>query len=86
MSDNIFIKKTLPQRRVVVTGLGLISPLGNSLSTSWESAINGKSGIGQITQFNTENHSVTIAGEVKDFDVSQYVEKKEQKKMSRFII
>ncbi|MCB0413251.1 MAG: beta-ketoacyl-ACP synthase II [Bdellovibrionales bacterium] len=72
-------------RRVVVTGLGAVTPLGLNLKTSWENALNGKSGIKAITQFDPNQHSVKIAGEVSDFDVSQYIEKKEQKKMGRFI-
>ena len=86
MSDSIFIKKTISEkRRVVVTGLGATTPVGHDLKTSWESAINGRSGIDRITQFDPTEHSVQIAGEVPNFDADRYIPKKEQKKMGRFI-
>lgn len=73
------------QRRVVVTGIGLISPLGLNLTETWENIVKGKSGIGPITQFDASNFDVKFAGEVKNFDLNLYIEKKEQKKMDRFI-
>ena len=72
------------KRRVVVTGLGCVSPLGNSVEETWEGIKNGKSGIGQITLFDTTDYAVKIAGEVKNFDVSLWVDKKEARKMARF--
>lgn len=75
----------IKKRRVVVTGLGLITPLGIGVETSWKSAIEGKSGIGAITQFDASQLPVRIAGEVKGFDAGQYLEAKEIKKMARFI-
>ncbi len=77
---NLFMKK-----RVVVTGLGLITPLGIGVEESWRSAIKGRSGIGQITHFDASQLPVRIAGEVKGFDPAPYIEAKEIKKMDRFI-
>ena len=72
-------------RRVVITGLGLISPLGIGAEASWTAAVAGKVGIGPITQFDASTYPVRIAGEVKDFDPAQYIDAKEIKKMDRFI-
>ncbi len=72
-------------RRVVVTGVGLLTPLGIGADASWEAIRSGKSGIARITQFDASGFSCQIAGEVKGFDPAQYIEKKEIKKMGRFI-
>ena len=72
-------------RRVVVTGVGLLTPLGIGTEPSWEAIRSGRSGIGPITQFNAAAFSCRIAGEVKGFDPANYIEKKEIKKMGRFI-
>jgi 3-oxoacyl-[acyl-carrier-protein] synthase II len=72
-------------RRVVVTGVGLVTPLGIGTEVSWEAVRTGKSGIGPITRFDASAFSCRIAGEVKDFDPTAYIEKKEVKKMGRFI-
>jgi len=72
-------------RRVVVTGVGLLTSLGIGTETSWEAIRSGKSGIGPISQFDASAFSCRIAGEVKDFDPARYIEKKEIKKMGRFI-
>ena len=72
-------------RRVVVTGVGLVTPLGIGTEATWEAIRAGKSGIGSITQFDAAAFSCRIAGEVKGFDPSNYIEKKEIKKMGRFI-
>jgi 3-oxoacyl-[acyl-carrier-protein] synthase II len=72
-------------RRVVVTGVGLLSPLGIGTEVSWEGLRTARSGIGPITQFDAAAFSCRIAGEVKGFDPAQYIEKKEIKKMGRFI-
>jgi 3-oxoacyl-[acyl-carrier-protein] synthase II len=72
-------------RRVVVTGVGLLTPLGIGTETSWEAIRAGKCGIGPITQFDAAAFSCRIAGEVKGFDPARYIEKKEIKKMGRFI-
>ncbi|MCC6347300.1 MAG: beta-ketoacyl-ACP synthase II [Nitrospirales bacterium] len=73
------------ERRVVVTGLGLLTPLGIGVEASWNAALEGTSGVGPITQFDASPLPVRIAGEVKGFDPSLYIEAKEIKKMDRFI-
>ena len=72
-------------RRVVVTGLGAITPLGNDSASTWEAAVAGRSGIDFISTFDTSGFPVRIAAEVKGFDPLKWVEKKEVKKMDRFI-
>ncbi len=74
----------MEQRRVVVTGLAVICPLGNDLKTSWERLINGESGIGPITRFDCSNFDTKIAGEVKDFDPLKFISKKQAQRMDRF--
>jgi 3-oxoacyl-[acyl-carrier-protein] synthase II len=73
------------RRRVVVTGLGAVSPIGNTVSDTWENLLAGKSGIGTITRFDASALSVRIAGEVKGFDVSAYLSPKEARRMDLFI-
>jgi 3-oxoacyl-[acyl-carrier-protein] synthase II len=73
------------KKRVVVTGFGMITPIGLDTKTSWEGLVAGRSGIGPITQFDDKNIPTQIAGEVKGFDAAQYIEAKEIKKMDRFI-
>ncbi|HED36246.1 MAG TPA: beta-ketoacyl-[acyl-carrier-protein] synthase II [Gammaproteobacteria bacterium] len=75
----------MAKRRVVVTGLGIVSPVGNDLKSSWASILAGKSGAALITEFDTSDQSVKFACEVKDFDASEYIAKKELKKMDTFI-
>ena len=72
-------------RRVVVTGLGLLSAVGNGTETVWQNLLAGKSGIAPITHFDAANFDCRIAGEVKNFDPLQFIEKKELKKMGLFI-
>ena len=72
-------------RRVVVTGVGLVCALGIGTEESWKNLVGGCSGVGLITQFDTTGFDCTIAGEVKGFDPLQWIEKKELKKMARFI-
>ncbi len=72
------------EKRVVVTGIGIISPVGNQLEEFWDSIKSGKSGIDFISGFDTTDFPVKIAAEVKDFDVTQYINKKESKRMDRF--
>ncbi len=72
-------------RRVVVTGLGLVSPLGNDVASSWEGIVNGRSGIGPITHFDPALFTTRIAGEVRDFDITRWVNPKDAKKMEEFI-
>jgi len=74
----------LQLKRVVVTGLGVISPLGKDLETYWEGLLSGKSGIGRITLFDPSEHACQIAGEVKGFDPNEYINRKEAKRMDRF--
>ena len=71
-------------RRVVVTGMGAVSPLGNSLDETWQGIKEGKSGIANITGFDCTDYKVQIAAEVKDFDASQFIDKREARKMARF--
>ncbi len=73
------------RRRVVITGLGIISPIGNDVSTAWSNALAGKSGIARITRFDASTFNAQIAGEVKDFDVTKYMTTKEARRMDAFI-
>lgn len=75
----------MPKRRVVITGLGMISPLGVGNDANWDALRSGRSGIGLITHFDTTEYPVKIAAEVRDFDPLQFIAKKELKKMDRFI-
>jgi len=72
-------------RRVVVTGLGLLTPLGTGVEKTWKALCAGQSGIGRITKFDPAAYACQIAGEVRDFDPAAYIEKKEIKKMDAFI-
>ncbi|MBB5735926.1 3-oxoacyl-[acyl-carrier-protein] synthase II [Xanthomonas arboricola] len=72
-------------RRVVVTGMGMVSPLGNDLVTSWDGIIHGRSGIGPITQIDASQFTTKIAGEIKNFDPTLFVSAKDVKKMDSFI-
>src|ERR1035437_1206600 len=82
---SIFTRPSAPQRRVVVTGMSMITPLGLNLKESWSGLINGKSGVGRITLFDPTAYDAKIAGEVKGFNSDEWIPKKEQKKMDRFI-
>ena len=75
----------IQQRRVVVTGVGLVSPVGIGTEATWNALLQGESGIGAITLFDASGFSCKIAGEVKDFSPEEYIERKEIKKMGRFI-
>ncbi len=75
----------MSKRRVVVTGLGCISPLGNSVETTWEGILAGKSGVNLIENFDTEKFTTKFAAQVKDFDPAQYMNPKDTKKMDGFI-
>lgn len=75
----------MSKRRVVVTGLGTVSPLGNDLASTWDGIANGRSGIGPITHFDTTGYSTRIGGMVKDFDPLQWITPKDAKKMDPFI-
>jgi 3-oxoacyl-[acyl-carrier-protein] synthase II len=73
------------RRRVVITGLGIISPVGNTVPQAWDAVLAGKSGITRVSRFDASRLSCRIAGEVKDFDVSKYLSPKEARRMDRFI-
>lgn len=73
------------KKRVVITGLGLVTPCGTGVEKVWDNVINGVSGIGSITKFDASNFETKIAGEVKDFDPLEFIEKKELKKYDEFI-
>jgi len=74
-----------PRRRVVITGVGLVSPLGVGTETTWRRLLKGESGIGPITRFDASEYPSRIAGEVPDFDPLQFLDKKDLKKTDRFI-
>ena len=71
-------------KRVVITGLGAITPIGKNLEDYWEGLLQGRNGVGQITLFDASKHACQIAAEVKDFDPHQYLDKKDAKRMDRF--
>jgi 3-oxoacyl-[acyl-carrier-protein] synthase II len=73
------------KRRVVITGLGIVSPLGNDLVSSWDGIVNGRSGIGPITHFDVSTFPTRISGEVRNFDPAQWIPAKDVKKMDPFI-
>ncbi|MCP9479681.1 beta-ketoacyl-[acyl-carrier-protein] synthase II [Marisediminitalea aggregata] len=75
----------MTKRRVVVTGLGMLSPLGLSVDKTWTRLLAGESGIGEITHFDCSEYSTRFAGQINDFDPQEYIDKKEAKKMDRFI-
>ncbi|MFN3965673.1 beta-ketoacyl-ACP synthase II [Silanimonas lenta] len=75
----------MSQRRVVVTGMGIVSPVGNTLASAWDNIRNGRSGIGRITHFDPSAYAAQIAGEVRDFDVKAILPPKDAKKMDTFI-
>lgn len=73
------------KRRVVITGLGIVSPVGNDIQTAWQNIVGGQSGIGRISRFDPTDFNCHIAGEVKDFDITQYLSAKEARQMDTFI-
>lgn len=74
----------MQKRRVVVTGVGAVTPVGNDVETSWQNIIRGQSGIGPLTRVNADDFPAKVAAEVKDFDPELYLERKEARKMDRF--
>ena len=78
-------KKSLSGRRVVITGIGLLSPLGIGAQKNWQGLVEGKSGIGLISRFDASSYPTRIAGEVKNFDPLEFIDKKEVRKMDLFI-
>ena len=75
----------MAKRRVVITGLGIVSPVGIGVTQAWQNIVAGKSGIGRITHFDPSLFACQIAGEVKDFDATQYLPAKDARRMDRFI-
>ncbi len=75
----------MKHRRVVITGAGMITPLGTGTEKSWNALLEGKSGVGRITHFDTDGFPCKIAAEVNDFNIDDFIDLKEQKKMDRFI-
>ncbi|WP_368658598.1 beta-ketoacyl-ACP synthase II [Metabacillus halosaccharovorans] len=74
----------MEKKRVVVTGLGAVTPIGNDVETTWQNAINGVSGVGPITRIDSEPYAAKVAAELKEFDVEQFMDKKDARKMDRF--
>ncbi|MDF1583421.1 MAG: beta-ketoacyl-ACP synthase II [Methyloprofundus sp.] len=75
----------MSKRRVVITGLGAVTPLANTVSETWDGIINGKSGISQIDSFDISGHATTFGGVIRNFDISQYIPEKDAKRMDGFI-
>ncbi len=75
----------MSKRRVVVTGLGILSPVGNSIESAWEAVCNGRSGISSITEFDAATLGTQIAGEIRDFEVADYMPAKDARRMDKFI-
>ena len=75
----------MARRRVVVTGLGIVSPVGNTVEEAWQNILAGRSGIAQITKFDTTSFPVQFAGEVKNFDITSYISAKDARRMDDFI-
>ena len=75
----------MSRRRVVVTGLGLVSPVGNTVAEGWANLVAGRSGIAPVTRFDASSLAVRFAGEVKGFDIEQYLPGKEARHMDTFI-
>src|SRR5687768_13920328 len=76
---------TSPQRRVVVTGMGAVTPVGLDVATTWDALVHGRSGVALVERFDTSDLNVRIAGEVKGFDPTQYLDRKEARRMDRFL-
>ena len=72
------------RRRVVITGMGILSPLGNSVDEMWARAIDGQSGIARLTQIDPEDYPCHVGGEVRDFDPNEYIDRKDARRMARF--
>jgi 3-oxoacyl-[acyl-carrier-protein] synthase II len=75
----------MSKRRVVVTGMGIISPVGNDIDSAWDRVLKGVSGIGPVTHFDTTAYATRIAGQVSGFDPAQWMPVKDVKKMDPFI-
>src|SRR2546430_9584551 len=75
----------MSKRRIVVTGLGVVSPVGSTVQSAWDAILRGQSGIGPVTRFDVSAFPVRIGGQVRDFDVSQYISTKEARRMDEFM-
>ncbi|MGA7479375.1 MAG: beta-ketoacyl synthase N-terminal-like domain-containing protein, partial [Azonexus sp.] len=75
----------MARRRVVITGLGLVSPVGNTVEEGWQNILAGRSGIAHVTKFDTAAFPVQIAGEVRNFDITSYISAKDARRMDTFI-
>src|SRR5207253_6997173 len=73
------------QRRVVVTGMGTVTPVGLDVASTWDALVHGRSGIATVQAFPSDDLEVRIAGEVKDFDPTNYLDRKEARRMDRFL-
>ncbi|MFP6334565.1 beta-ketoacyl synthase N-terminal-like domain-containing protein, partial [Bacillus subtilis] len=72
------------EQRVVITGIGALSPIGNDAKSTWDNALKGVSGIDSITRIDPTDYNVHLAGELKDFDIEEHIPKKEARRMDRF--
>ena len=75
----------MSKRRVVVTGLGIISPVGSTVKSAWDAIVSGQSGIGPITKFDVSAFPVRFGGSVRDFDITQYITPKDARRMDEFM-
>ena len=75
----------MSKRRVVVTGLGIVSPMGSTVESAWEAILRGQSGIGPVTRFDVSAFPVRFAGQVRGFDVAQYISPKDARRMDEFM-
>ncbi|HIX44440.1 MAG TPA: beta-ketoacyl-ACP synthase II [Candidatus Kurthia intestinigallinarum] len=74
----------MTKKRVVITGMGAITPVGNNVADSWNAVKNGQSGVGPLTRIDADKFNAKVAAQVKDFDIEQYISKKDARKMDRF--
>ena len=74
----------MEKKRVVITGLGAVTPIGTDVETAWENIKNGVSGIGRLTRIDSEQIPAKVAAEINDFEVEKYMDKKEARRMDRF--
>ncbi len=75
----------MSQRRIVITGMGLVCPVGNTVASSWEAVCQGQSGVGPLTEFDGSELNTRIAGEIRDFDVTQYLPAKDARRYDKFM-
>lgn len=76
--------ESVKKRRVVITGVGAVTPVGNSAEEAWKNIINGQSGIGPLTRVNADLFPAKVAAEVKDFDIEKFLDRKDARKMGSF--